>query len=444
MVMGFDMSVKTLESTSLTGKGNMPGQIAQAGKSVLVISHAHPDFSKGGGEIAAYNCFLNYPKLKQVSKAWFLARVEPVHASIGKIYKRRENEFVWEQSMLDWHTLVCIDRNSVLTRFRNLLETLRPDVIHAHHFAHLGLEFIEIARQLLPDVIIVFTLHEFIALCENDGQMIKTSGSLCYESTPEDCQRCFPSRSAMDFWARRHYVQSYFSEVDHFIAPSSFLRDRFVSWGIDAERIHVIENGQDDGSKVPPRSLENGETRNRFGYFGQINQYKGILPVLEALDSMTPSELRTVTLEVHGANLNKQPEEFKEKIKTLSEPLIRVGALKWIGPYNRSELREKMGQVDWVLVPSIWWENSPMVIQEAFLCGRPVICSGIGGMAEKVQPDVNGYHVPVGSAFAWKKTLLEKARYNDEWDRLHRQIKTPASHEESLLKHAELFFRNPL
>ena len=43
-----------------------------------------------------------------------------------------------------------------------------------------------------------------------------------------------------------------------------------------------------------------------------------------------------------------------------------------------------MSEIDWVVVPSRWWENSPLVIQEAFMHGRPVICSGIGGMAEKV------------------------------------------------------------
>ena len=437
------MNSKKSRSTKSAGCITDSVSPSHGGKSVLVIAHAHPDFSKGGGETAAYNCFLHYPKLKQVSKAWFLARVEPVHGSIGKIYKRRENEFVWEQSVLDWHTLVCKDRNSVLTSFRNLLETLRPDVIHAHHFAHIGLEFIRIARQVLPDVVIVFTLHEFISMCENDGQMIKTDGSLCYESTPEDCQRCFPNRLATDFWARRHYVQSYFSEVDHFVSPSAFLRDRFVSWGIDADRIQVIENGQDDWSKLPPRPLERGETRSRFGYFGQINKYKGILQVLEALASMTTPELKTVTLEIHGANLDKQSEDLQQRIRALCEPLIKSGAVKWIGPYSKSEIQRRMGQIDWVLVPSIWWENSPMVIQEAFLCGRPVICSGIGGMAEKVQHGVNGYHVPVGSVFAWKTMLLEMAQLDDEWDRLHMQIKTPPKHEEILKRHTALFFRNP-
>ena len=55
-----------------------------------------------------------------------------------------------------------------------------------------------------------------------------------------------------------------------------------------------------------------------------------------------------------------------------------------------------MAEVDWVVVPSRWWENSPLVIQEAFLHSRPVICSDIGGMAEKVTDRVNGLHFGVG------------------------------------------------
>jgi circadian clock protein KaiC len=48
-----------------------------------------------------------------------------------------------------------------------------------------------------------------------------------------------------------------------------------------------------------------------------------------------------------------------------------------------------MGEIDWVVVPSIWWETGPLTVLEAFQYGRPVICSDIGGMAEKVSHGVN-------------------------------------------------------
>jgi len=51
-------------------------------------------------------------------------------------------------------------------------------------------------------------------------------------------------------------------------------------------------------------------------------------------------------------------------------------------------------------VPSIWWENSPVVIQEALRNRRPVICSDIGGMAEKVRDGVDGFHFAAGNPLA--------------------------------------------
>ena len=66
------------------------------------------------------------------------------------------------------------------------------------------------------------------------------------------------------------------------------------------------------------------------------------------------------------------------------------------GKYDHDDLPRLMAEIDWVVVPSRWWENSPLVIQEAFLHGRPVICSDIGGMAEKVTDGVDGLHFRVG------------------------------------------------
>ena len=56
-------------------------------------------------------------------------------------------------------------------------------------------------------------------------------------------------------------------------------------------------------------------------------------------------------------------------------------------------------------MPSIWWENAPLVIEEARAAGRPVICSGIGGMAERVADGVDGLHVPPGDAAALAETM---------------------------------------
>jgi glycosyltransferase involved in cell wall biosynthesis len=60
-----------------------------------------------------------------------------------------------------------------------------------------------------------------------------------------------------------------------------------------------------------------------------------------------------------------------------------------------------MSACDWIVVPSIWWENSPVVIQEARLAARPLIVSNIGGMAEKVDASID-HLFPARSPGAWR------------------------------------------
>jgi glycosyltransferase involved in cell wall biosynthesis len=78
--------------------------------------------------------------------------------------------------------------------------------------------------------------------------------------------------------------------------------------------------------------------------------------------------------------------------------------------------------VDWVVVPSIWWENAPLVIQEAFAHGRPVICSDIGGMAEKVTDGVDGLHFRAGDPQSLADTIERAVGTPGLWDRLRAGI----------------------
>jgi glycosyltransferase involved in cell wall biosynthesis len=75
-----------------------------------------------------------------------------------------------------------------------------------------------------------------------------------------------------------------------------------------------------------------------------------------------------------------------------------------------------------VVVPSRWWENSPLVIQEAFLHQRPVICSDIGGMAEKVDDGVDGLHFRAGDARSLARVLERAVTTPALWDSLRAGI----------------------
>lgn len=401
---------------------------ADAKPRILVMSHRHPDFSLGGGEIAAYNLFKAYRQNAQVEEAWFLASADRGRGMNGAISPRRANEYLWEQSIGDWMMLKAAHRRSVTEGFVELLRALRPTVVHAHHYAHLGVEFLRVIKEFDPGIKVYLTLHEYMAICNNQGQMIKTNGRLCSRESLDDCRACFPQYSVQDFWRRKHFIQSHFEYVDGFVSPSEFLRQRYIAWGIPADKIVVIENGQDDAAPLPPRPLAEGETRNRFGYFGQINPFKGLDVLLKALTDMPKAERKKIVLEVHGANLETQTGEFRDKIKELADPLIKQGVVQWVGPYQPHEIRSRMAGIDWMVIPSVWWENSPMVIQEAFVCGRPVIGSDIGGMAEKIRDGVDGLHASVASPATWGRTLQTASAGGDLWESLRAKILRPSNH----------------
>lgn len=404
------------------------------------MAHAHPDFSLGGGEIAAYNLFKAYRQSEGVEDAWYLGRVDKGRGATGHISLRRPNEYLWEQAVHDWHLMKAVHQESLTTWFADLIRAIKPTIVHTHHYAHLGLEYLRVIKQVDPSIKIVMTLHEYMAICSNNGQMIKTGAAfkLCSRESYDECRQCFPEKTAEDFWLRKHYFMSHFALVDQFVSPSEFLRQRYIAWGLPADKIVVIENGQSDEAVLPPRPLAEGETRNRFGFFGQINPYKGLHVVLEALHEMPKEQRKKIVLEVHGANLENQSKEFQEKIEELRKPLIKQGVVQWVGPYQPHELRARMAGVDWVLVPSIWWENSPMVIQEAFVSGRPVICSDIGGMAEKVHHGSDGIHVAAGSTIGWQQVFSKTTKDTILWDGLQAQLVKPISFKACAQRHFEV------
>jgi glycosyltransferase involved in cell wall biosynthesis len=98
-----------------------------------------------------------------------------------------------------------------------------------------------------------------------------------------------------------------------------------------------------------------------------------------------------------------------------------------------------MQDYDWIVVPSRWWENSPMVIQEAFSSHKPVICSDIGGMAEKVRHQIDGLHFRAGKASSLSQTLSQAAHNQELFQELQHNIKTPPSHLESAEAHHQIY-----
>jgi glycosyltransferase involved in cell wall biosynthesis len=159
-----------------------------------------------------------------------------------------------------------------------------------------------------------------------------------------------------------------------------------------------------------------------------VTEYKGVDLLLQALHQIRPQVRKSMLVEIHGANLDVQGQWLRELVEKLRTPLIAEGSLRWVGPYEPQELQRRMSKVDWVIVPSIWWENSPMVIQEAFCTGRPVICSGIGGMAEKVRHGIDGLHFEARNPTDLSDVLTQAVTTPGLWDELSSNIRQPMTY----------------
>ena len=407
---------------------------------VLYVVHNHPAVMPGGAETYALEL---YEAMRDSGRyePLLVARTGPPVSRTGRTHEGTllepvgddPNQYFFHTDIADYDWFLSTSRNKdVYTKFfREFLTAYRPEVVHFQHTLFLGYDILRETRRTLPDSAIVYTLHEYVPICHNNGQMFRTTGERCLGASPRRCHECFPAIPPQEFFLRERFIKSHLGVVDRFVSPSRFLAERYVDWGIGPERITVEENGRPAVAAVPAGG--EGEDagrphRDRIGYFGQFTAFKGADVLLKAMQLVAerragapaPRDAAHPTLRLHGANIEHQPEEFQALFRSL---LGTAGDdINLVGRYRPEELPALMGAVDWVVVPSIWWENAPLVIQEAFAHGRPVICSDIGGMAEKVTHGVDGLHFRAGDPRSLADTIERAVGTPGLWDRLRAGI----------------------
>jgi glycosyltransferase involved in cell wall biosynthesis len=396
-------------------------------RKVLYIVHNHPSVRPGGAEAYAlelYHAMRTSPRFEPVLVARNGPTPEggpPQHAGAPfSLVEGDSNQYFLytEMNNFDFFMRTYREKSLYSIYLADFLRTFKPDVVHFQHTHFIGHDAITLVRRMLPRTPIVYTLHEFLPICHRDGQMVRTgSEALCDAASPRRCHECFPEWTPQYFFLRERLIKSHFEQVDLFLAPSRFLLERYVDWGIPREKIRFEDYGRSIQARMA--APEERRHRTRLGFFGQINPYKGVKALLVAMQILH-EQAADVHLVLHGANLDVLPEPDR---LALTEALGASGSnVTFAGAYSAANVPALMSQIDWVVVPSRWWENSPLVIQEAFMHGRPVICSDIGGMAEKVAHNVNGLHFRVGDPASLAETIRLAVSTPGLWDRLREGI----------------------
>ncbi len=270
--------------------------------------------------------------------------------------------------------------------FRGVIKRLRPDVVHFQQLQSFSLGLPRLTQKTAG---VIYTLHEYGLLCPLWGQMFKVDRSVCDKPPVEECSECLqgspyfgpllnskPDPGSVS--ERRHVVSEMVSSVDRFVAPSRFLRDKFVQLGFPREKMVDADYGfpdQETSSPVAPRDV--GEKALCFGYAGTLVPHKGIHVLVDGFASISGDH--AYRLDIYG-DPGKAPEYVDDLKRRFPDERIN-----WLGPFQPARVGEVYQGFDALVVPSIWYENSPLTIHEAFQNGVPVITSDFGGMAELIE-----------------------------------------------------------
>lgn len=282
-----------------------------------------------------------------------------------------------------------------------LLDHYHPDIVHIGHLSHLSTSLVfEIKHRNIP---IVFTLHDYWMICPRgqfmqfnlggadpwqacDGQEDQKCAEKCYSRYISGGEKSAADLAYWTSWVKQRikHSQDVMNAADLLIAPANYLRDRFLSaCDIPLSKIVYLDYGfNTERLKGRQRHPEDGVV---FGYIGRHVAAKGIHLLIEAFGKTTGEAY----LKIWGRHCGDTTPYLKELAQKL--PKDRRERVQWLPEYRNEEIVEQVfNHTDVIVVPSIWVENSPLVIHEAQQVRVPVITANAGGMAEYVRHGENG------------------------------------------------------
>jgi glycosyltransferase involved in cell wall biosynthesis len=276
-----------------------------------------------------------------------------------------------------------------------LIKEAKLDLVHLHNIYHqISPSILGVFRKYnLP---VIMTLHDYKLICPNYKLFAKRAPcERCkkYRYFEPIVQKCIKnSRLAGAICGAETTIHKlcrfYDKYIDLFISPSQFLKDKFVEWGFNEERIVVLPHFIDAGDY----DLES-EPEDYFVYFGRLSAEKGLGQLLEVMKDLP----ETMKLKIIGRG------EEEEKLKVKAKDL-KLKNVEFLGPLWGRELKEMVARSRFAVLPAIWYEVFGLSILEANALSRPVIAPRIGGILEVIEDGENGIlYEPLN-----KKELKEK------------------------------------
>lgn len=339
-----------------------------------------------------------------------------VHA-VGVLKRQRDLELIRDEYA----------NEPMAEHVRWYVERLKPDVVHIWNLLNLSGTLLEVFEEL--GVPVVFTPTSFWPICKM-MTLTKPSGELCAgpDELSSNCLECWGAekyvrpetlpqisdkrefyrtlaRRALSepqnpelrpVWLmleRNRYLQERFNRiVDVILSPNDFMSRALTTHGIDPGLVKLSPYGIDTSGLETARTPRPEDGRLRVGFIGSINQLKGLHVLIEAFKKL-PQENRT-TLRICGGLTGSWP-AYACEVYALADDDPRIN---FAGSFPNEEMAAELGKIDVLVVPSVWHENTPLVVYSAFAAGIPVVASDTEGLNSVVIHEVNGLLFEPGNA----------------------------------------------
>jgi glycosyltransferase involved in cell wall biosynthesis len=246
------------------------------------------------------------------------------------------------------------------------------------------------------DIPIVQTLHNYRLICPN-GLFLDNEMKICekcakgnfFHAIRKKCYRSSRYQTlVLSLSIRLHRWLRTFSNIDVYVSPSHFLKNKMVEAGFPAEKIQVRSHFVDTGELTPSESFDEYSV-----FMGRIAKEKGIFFLLDVF-----KELPDLKLKIIGSGPCHQ--ELMDLVEQHNMTNMEISGFE--GTEKRFQILKR---AMFMIFPSSWYENFPFTLIESLSLGIPVIASRIGGIPEVIKDGVNGFLFQPGDRAQLKEKI---------------------------------------
>ncbi len=321
-------------------------------------------------------------------------------------------------------------------KIENLIREEQPDIAHLQNIHHhiTPSIFYALKKHKIP---IIWTLHDYTVICPNTSFLSR--GKICEKCKKKKyfwplIARCkkdsFAASTMAAVETMMHRIMKVNDLVDVFIAPSEFLRTKFIEYGFKEEKLICLNYFIDV-------NLHNeGEaTGDYYLYVGRISEEKGIKTLIDAAVNAR-SNRGYISHKANGSKLKiVGGGHLKEEMESYTNSKDKNKVIEFLGHKSHNETINLIKKCQFVVIPSEWYENFPFAILEAFACGKPAIGSRVGGIPELIKDTERGLVFEPGNSADLSSTIRYLLNNQDIVEEMGRNARTHVEQELSAEKH---------